>query len=95
MTDLTGRRGFAKTGDLFPEKEGLAASLFSGILLEEGLAVPNTFKGGEATFSSTRGTLTRSDDIAAPAGNATAIGPVPGTGQNWNPIAGSKEHPQA
>ena len=59
------RRGPGSGRRPFPEKEGLAALLFSGIQLEDCLAVPNTFKGGEATFSSTKGTLTQIDYIAA------------------------------
>ena len=47
----------AVTGDLLPEKEGQAPSLFRDILQEEGTAVINTFQGGEATFGCTRGTL--------------------------------------
>ena len=57
----------AVTRDLLPDKEGQAPSLFRDILQEEGMAVINTFQGGEATFGSTRGTLPRIDHIAAPA----------------------------
>ena len=62
MTDLNDKVGIpreAVTGD-YQETEGLAASLFRGV----GLAVINTFKGGEATFSSTRGTFTGIDHKA-------------------------------
>ena len=75
MTDLSDWMGVprndkedqAVTGDLFPEKEGLAATLFRVILQEEEMTVINTFQGGEATFASTRGTLTRIYYIASPA----------------------------
>ena len=75
MTDLNDRMGVpthdkedqAVTGDLFPEREGLAVSLFRDILQEEEMAVINTFQGREATFASTRGRFTSIDCIAAPA----------------------------
>ena len=76
MTDLDNRMGIARdddeqnqavTGDLFPEgREGLAVSLFRGILTEEELVSINMFLGYEATFTSTRGTLSWIDHIAAP-----------------------------
>ena len=54
-------------GELLPEREGLTASLFRDILQEEGMAMINTFQGGEATFARTRRTQTRLDHIAASA----------------------------
>ena len=55
------------TGNFSPEREGQAAALFRDIVQEEGMGVKNTFQGGEATFASTRGILTRNDCSAASA----------------------------
>ena len=50
----------------FSEKNGVAATLFCRIVQEEGGVVLNTSKGGEATFASSTGNLSRSYDIAVP-----------------------------
>ena len=78
------------------KKEGLAASLCQDISQEEGMAVINTFQGGEATFASTRGTLTRIDYITVPAemlGRLNLCRVV--VRKNWNTAAAEKEHEKA
>ena len=75
MTDLKDRMGALRNDDKkstrdkrsSSRKKGWLASPFSDILQEEEMAVINTFHGGEATFVSTRGTMTSIEYIAAPA----------------------------
>ena len=83
----TDAENHAVTGDL-TEKQVLAASLLGVILKEQGVAVINTFQGGEATFASTRGALTPIDYLAAP---AEMLSRLDLCRQNWNPTATGKD----
>ena len=73
----------------------MAASLFRDLLQERRDGSDQHIPRNKATFASRRGTLTRIDHIAAPAGMPAGAEPVSSLGMNWNTAAVVKEHAKA
>ena len=73
----------------------MAACLFRDLLQERRDGSDQHIPRNKATFASRRGTLTRIDHIAAPAGMPAGAETVSSLGKNWNTAAVDKEHAKA